>query len=71
MSIVLGLDDPRATDVFGDPLPLARDISVEVHTVSDSTTQMNDLSHFSMEFGQFVSHDIQMNALSKGNVTKN
>ncbi|VDI37040.1 Hypothetical predicted protein, partial [Mytilus galloprovincialis] len=66
-----GLDDPRATDFFGDPLPLARDISVNVHTVSDSTTQMNDLSHFSMEFGQFVSHDIQMNALSKGKVMKN
>ncbi|XP_063411220.1 peroxidase-like [Mytilus trossulus] len=66
-----GLDDPRATDVFGDPLPLARDISVKVHTVSDSTTQMNDLSHFSMEFGQFVSHDIQMNALSKGRYLSN
>ncbi|XP_076087977.1 salivary peroxidase/catechol oxidase-like [Mytilus galloprovincialis] len=66
-----GLDDPRATDVFGDPLPLARDISVNVHTVSDSTTQMNDLSHFSMEFGQFVSHDIQMNALSKGQYMSN
>ncbi|XP_052080790.1 peroxidase-like [Mytilus californianus] len=66
-----GLDDPRATDVFGDPLPLARDISVKVHTVSDSTTQMNDLSHFSMEFGQFISHDIQMNALSKGQYLSN
>ncbi|VDI37042.1 Hypothetical predicted protein [Mytilus galloprovincialis] len=66
-----GLDDPRATDVFGDPLPLARDISVKVHTVSDSTTQMDDLSHFSMEFGQFVSHDIQMNALSKGRYLSN
>lgn len=61
-----GLDDPRATDIFGDPLPGPRVVSVKVHTDSDSTTQMIDLSHFSMEFGQFVSHDIQRNALSKG-----
>lgn len=61
-----GLDQPRSTDINGDPLPGARTISFKVHTDSDATTQMNDLSHFSMEFGQFISHDIQMNALSKG-----
>ncbi|KAL3886206.1 hypothetical protein ACJMK2_026215 [Sinanodonta woodiana] len=59
-------DQPRQTSVFNGPLPLARTISSQFHAQSVLGDLMPDLSHMSMEFGQFLSHDIQRNALSTG-----
>ncbi|XP_052710144.1 heme peroxidase 2-like [Crassostrea angulata] len=59
------VQDPRSRDVNGRPLPGPREISNAVHQRSTNRHVM-DLSQFTMEFGQFVSHDIQFNALAKG-----
>ncbi|XP_062593223.1 chorion peroxidase-like [Saccostrea cucullata] len=64
------VQDPRSRDVNGSPLPGPREISIAVHQRSTNTHVM-DLSQFTMEFGQFVSHDIQFNALSKGYLNSN
>ncbi|XP_062579240.1 peroxidasin homolog, partial [Saccostrea cucullata] len=64
------VQDPRSRNVNGSPLPGPREISIAVHQRSTNTHAM-DLSQFSMEFGQFVSHDIQFNALSKGYLNSN
>ncbi|KAL3886204.1 hypothetical protein ACJMK2_026213 [Sinanodonta woodiana] len=61
-----GVDEPRQTSLFGGPLPLARKISSQFHQPSLIGHLMPDLSHMTMEFGQFLSHDIQRNALSTG-----
>ncbi|KAK3605230.1 hypothetical protein CHS0354_038666 [Potamilus streckersoni] len=61
-----GIDEPRQTSLFGGPLPLARKISSQFHQPSLIGHLMPDLSHMTMEFGQFLSHDIQRNALSTG-----
>ncbi|OWF55956.1 chorion peroxidase-like isoform X2 [Mizuhopecten yessoensis] len=58
-----GVNSPRTRGLFS-PLPSARNISLEVHTNLKVKAKL--LSHLAMEFGQFVSHDIQMNALAKG-----
>ncbi|XP_033758659.1 chorion peroxidase-like [Pecten maximus] len=59
-----GVNSPRTKGVFRKPLPSARNVSLEVHT--NLGVRAKKLSHLAMEFGQFVSHDIQMNALAKG-----
>ncbi|KAK3609599.1 hypothetical protein CHS0354_038598 [Potamilus streckersoni] len=61
-----GVDEPRQTSISGGPLPLARKISSKFHQSSLIGHLMPDLSHMAMEFGQFLSHDIQRNALSTG-----
>lgn len=77
MNVILGknkqtfpitdVQDPRSRDVNGRPLPGPREISNAVHQRSTNRHVM-DLSQFTMEFGQFVSHDIQFNALAKGTI---
>lgn len=64
------VQDPRSRDVNGRPLPGPREISIAVHQRSTDRHAM-DLSQFTMEFGQFVSHDIQFNALAKGYLNSN
>ncbi|XP_060553491.1 peroxidase-like isoform X2 [Ruditapes philippinarum] len=59
-----GISSPRTRSVNGGPLPNARKISRDFHT--SLSVEDKQLSHFAMEFGQFVSHDIQFNALSQG-----
>ncbi|KAJ8315997.1 hypothetical protein KUTeg_006011 [Tegillarca granosa] len=67
-----GIQSPRETSaVSGQKLPGTRRISVTVHSASTSLHEMDDVSHFTMEFGQFVSHDIQRNALSRGYLGSN
>ncbi|KAL3886205.1 hypothetical protein ACJMK2_026214 [Sinanodonta woodiana] len=61
-------DQPRQTSVYNEPLPLARTISSQFHVESVLGDLMLDLSHMAMEFGQFLSHDIQRNALSADNI---
>ncbi|KAL3886203.1 hypothetical protein ACJMK2_026212 [Sinanodonta woodiana] len=61
-----GVDEARQTSVLGGPLPLARKISSQFHQTSLKDHFEPDLSHMNMEFGQFLSHDIQRNALSTG-----
>ncbi|KAL3886209.1 hypothetical protein ACJMK2_026218 [Sinanodonta woodiana] len=61
-----GVDEPRQTSLSGGPLPLARKISSQFHQPSLLGHLMPDLSQMAMEFGQFLSHDIQRNALSTG-----
>ncbi|XP_060067599.1 chorion peroxidase-like [Ylistrum balloti] len=64
-----GVNSPRTKGLFQVPLPSARNISVEIHTNLGPIAPR--LSHLSMEFGQLVSHDIQMTALSKGYAGRN
>ncbi|KAK3094643.1 hypothetical protein FSP39_004362 [Pinctada imbricata] len=65
-----GINSPRTLDVNGSPLPESRKISTEIHQKS-SPSSWDKLAHFAMEYGQFVSHDIMMNALSKGRYMSN
>ncbi|KAL3886201.1 hypothetical protein ACJMK2_026210 [Sinanodonta woodiana] len=60
------VDQPRERSTSGVLLPLARKISSQFHQSSLLSNLMPDLSHMAMEFGQFLSHDIQRNALSTG-----
>ncbi|KAL3886199.1 hypothetical protein ACJMK2_026208 [Sinanodonta woodiana] len=59
-------DKPRQTSVKGLPLPLARTISTRFHLPSVPANLMRDRSHMTMAFGQFLSYDIQRNALATG-----
>lgn len=59
-----GVSEPRTIDVTGQKLPNARKISREFHQPFSHT--FPKLNHLAMEYGQFISHDIQFNALSKG-----
>ncbi|XP_045159592.2 heme peroxidase 2-like isoform X2 [Mercenaria mercenaria] len=59
-----GISDPRKRSVSGGWLPNARKISREFHL--QLSNKYKDLTHLAMEYGQFISHDIQFNALSKG-----
>ncbi|KAL3886200.1 hypothetical protein ACJMK2_026209 [Sinanodonta woodiana] len=59
-------DKPRQTSVKGLPLPLARTISTRFHLPSVPDNLMRDRSHMTMAFGQFLSYDIQRNALATG-----
>ncbi|KAL5020228.1 hypothetical protein ScPMuIL_003120 [Solemya velum] len=62
-----GISTPRTMDITNvNPLPLARVVSTAFHQQSFASHLMPDITHFSMEYGQFLSHDIQRNALSRG-----
>ncbi|XP_052282989.1 chorion peroxidase-like [Dreissena polymorpha] len=61
-----GISEPRTQSVLGGgvQLPNARKISREFHT--NLINFMPNMNHLTMEYGQFLSHDIQFNALSRG-----
>ncbi|XP_052280762.1 chorion peroxidase-like [Dreissena polymorpha] len=61
-----GFSEPRTQSVLGGgvQLPNARKISREFHT--NLMNFLPNMNHLTMEYGQFLSHDIQFNALSKG-----
>ncbi|XP_064612465.1 chorion peroxidase-like [Liolophura sinensis] len=61
-----GMNSPRNESIFRTPLPLPRVISTGVHKKSTVANLHPDISHMTMEFGQFVSHDINSNTLSTG-----
>ncbi|WAR22964.1 PERC-like protein [Mya arenaria] len=59
-----GVSEPRAASVFGGPLPNARLISREFH--DSMSNPLGGSTHLLMEIGQFISHDIEFQALSQG-----
>jgi len=59
-----GLSAPRLFSVLGGFLPNPRRISVEYH--DSLMIVLPDLTHMTMQFGQFLSHDVEFQALTKG-----
>ena len=59
-----GMSAPRQFSVLGGNLPNPRRISVEYH--DSLLIVLPDLTHMAMQFGQFLSHDVEFQALTKG-----
>ncbi|WAR22982.1 PXDN-like protein [Mya arenaria] len=59
-----GLNEPRAARVSGGPLPNPRLISREFH--DSMSNPLAGSTRLLMEIGQFISHDTEFQALSKG-----
>ncbi|VDL70130.1 unnamed protein product [Nippostrongylus brasiliensis] len=59
-----GIDKPRSTSIRGTPLPNPRLISNIVH--KDVFREHPKYSHMTMQFGQFISHDITHSPVSPG-----
>ncbi|XP_064596395.1 chorion peroxidase-like [Liolophura sinensis] len=48
------------------PLPNARDVSANFHQISSEENLQSDVSLFTMIYGQHISHDVNMNTISRG-----
>ena len=59
-----GMSAPRQFSVLGGFLPNPRRISVEYH--DSLLIVLPDLNHMTMQYGQFLSHDVEFQALTKG-----
>ena len=60
-----GLDIPRSTGKNGAPLPNVRRISSALS--KENMLFDNHFTHMTAYFGQFITHDISMAAVSTGN----
>ncbi|XP_052258561.1 peroxidase-like protein [Dreissena polymorpha] len=63
------ISHPRTKSVLGGDLPNVRKISRDFHT--NLMIFQPNMNHMTMQYGQFLSHDIQFNALSQGQYGSN
>ncbi|XP_062609286.1 chorion peroxidase-like [Saccostrea cucullata] len=56
-----GRGAPRSRAKSGNPLPTPREIRLKIHEKSFPRHRLENINHFGMSFGQFLSHDMLEN----------